>query len=229
MLMADIFALMLSGAGRLGLGMLFLLGFLLTVPATAQIRVTGSVSEADTGKPIPGASIMVKRTGRGVVANSDGDFGLNALNTDTLVFRSVGFKTQRMPLGGSGLSQLIIHIRLERDNIQLGEVRVQEGRPDRAAINRALRNVRRPSTAPTSAVKRPPAPKPLFKVDSTAPKAPTPTLANPASLLYDQFSKEGKQRRKMEEIEHRAQVEKFLLERRKYNKNFQDNTGYEVD
>ncbi|WP_303312610.1 carboxypeptidase-like regulatory domain-containing protein [Hymenobacter sp. BT730] len=209
--------------------MLLFLGLWLTVPAAAQIRVTGSVSEAATGKVIPGASVMVQRTGRGVLANNEGDFGLNALNTDTLVFRSVGFKTQRMPLGGSGLSQLIIHIKLERDNIQLGEVRVQEGRPDRAAINRALRNVRRPSTAPASAVKRPPAPKPLFKVDSAAPTAPKPTLANPASLLYDQFSREGKERRKMEEIEARDQAEKAVQKQRVYNRNFLVNEGYEPD
>lgn len=195
--------------------------------ATAQVRVTGSVSDASTRKPIPGASIVVQRTSTGVVANFDGDFSITAAPTDTLIFRAVGFKAQRMPLGGTGLSQLIVQIKLRQDTVQLGEVRVTEGRPDRAAINKALRNIRRPSTAPTSAVKRPPAPKPLFPVDSTAPKAPTPTLASPVSLIYEQFSREGKQRQKMMEIQAQENAEKARQARQKYNKNFKDNRGYE--
>lgn len=195
--------------------------------ATAQVRVTGSVSDASTRKPIPGASVVVQRTRMGVIANFEGDFSISAASTDTLIFRAVGFKAQRMPLGGTGLSQLIVQIKLRQDTVLLGEVRVTEGRPDRAAINKALRNIRRPSTAPTSAVKRPPAPKPLFAVDSAAPKAPTPSLASPVSLIYEQFSREGKQRQKMMEIQAQENAEKARQARQKYNKNFKDNRGYE--
>ncbi|UYZ61553.1 carboxypeptidase-like regulatory domain-containing protein [Hymenobacter weizhouensis] len=195
--------------------------------AAAQVRVTGSVSEAATRRPVPGASVVVQRTGRGVVASPEGEFDVTAASTDTLLFRAVGFKAQRLPLGGTGLSQLIVQIRLQPDTVRLSEVRVQEGRPDRATINRALRNIKRPSTAPASAAKRPPAPKPLFPVDSTAPKAPTPTLQSPVSLLYDQFSREGKERRKMEEIRAQEAAEKARQARQRYNKNFKDNRGYE--
>lgn len=195
--------------------------------ATAQVRVTGSISDASTRKAIPGASVFIQRTRLGVVANQEGDFSIQAASTDTLIFRAVGFKAQRLPLGGAGLSQLIVQIKLQQDTVMLGEVRVTEGRPDRATINRALRNIKRPSTAPKSYVKRPPAPKPMFPVDSAAPKAPTPTLASPVSLLYEQFSREGKQRRKMEEIQAAEAAEKARQTRRQYNTNFRDNRGYE--
>ncbi|MCA8832700.1 carboxypeptidase-like regulatory domain-containing protein [Hymenobacter pini] len=202
---------------------------LMAALVTAQVRVTGSISDGASRRPIPGATVLVQRTRAGVVANKDGDFNITANSSDTLVFRAVGFKAQRLPLGGTGLSQLIVQIKLQQDTVQLGEVRVTEGRPDRATINRALRNIKRPSTAPTSAVKRPPAPKPLFPVDSAAPKAPVPTLASPVSLLYEQFSREGKQRRKMEEINREEAAEKARQVQRRYNKNFKDNTGYEVE
>ncbi|HEX8429334.1 carboxypeptidase-like regulatory domain-containing protein [Hymenobacter sp.] len=210
--------------GRWLLG--WLLFLLLPLGAAAQVRVTGSVAEAGTGRSVPGAAVLVQRSGRGVIANNEGDFRIEVQNTDTLVFRAVGFKTRRFPMGGTGLSQLVIQVSLMRDSVMLGEVRVTEGRPDRAAINRALRNMKRPNTAPTSAVKRPPAPKPLFKVDSTAPAAPTPTLASPVSLIYDQFSRAGKERRKMEEIQAAEAAEKARKARQKYNKNFKDNRGY---
>ncbi|WP_426490400.1 carboxypeptidase-like regulatory domain-containing protein [Hymenobacter sp. 102] len=212
---------------------LLLLPLLLVVGLVqAQVRVTGTVTDAVSRRPIPGATVLLQRTRTGIMATNEGDFSITAKNTDTLVFRAVGHKPQRLLLAGTGLSQLIVQIRLQQDTVQLGEVRITEGRPDRATINRALRNIKRPSTAPTSAVKRPPAPKPLFPVDSAAPKAPVPTLASPVSLLYEQFSREGKQRRKMEEINQQEAAAKAAeldrQNRRRYNKNFKDNTGYEV-
>jgi len=118
-------------------------------------------------------------------------------------------------------------VQLVRDSVRLDEVRVTGDRPDRALINRALRNIKRPVPPPTSGVRRPPKPKPLFAVDSTAPRKPVPTIASPVSLLYDQFSREGKQRRKMEAIEAELKAERARKARAQYNKAFRDNRGYE--
>jgi len=201
---------------------------LLAGPAWAQVRVSGTVSGADTRKPVPGATVQVQRTRRGVVSSATGEFSVEALPTDTLLFRALGYKTQRLPLGNTGLSQLIVRIQLVRDSVQLGEVQVTGDRPDRAIINRALRNVKRPKPPVVSQVKRPPKPKPLFAVDSTAPPAvPPPTLASPISLLYEEFSRAGKERKKMAEILEAEKAEKARQERAKYNKAFKDNKGYE--
>ncbi|MCB2409674.1 carboxypeptidase-like regulatory domain-containing protein [Hymenobacter lucidus] len=207
--------------------MFLLTGLLLWAGGTlAQVRVSGTISGAKDRKAIAGAAVFVQGTNRGTVANNEGDFSITVSNTDTLLFRAVGFKPQRLPLDRTGLNQIIVQIYMVRDSIQLGEVRIQEGRPDRADINRALRNVRRP-TPPPNAVRRPPPPKPLFPVDTIAPRAPVPTLASPISLIYDQFSREGQQRRKMEEIQAQQKAIQAEKERQKYNKNFKDNTGYE--
>ena len=203
----------------------------LGVRAQAQgpntVRISGSVAEARSRLPIPGATVQVQRTRRGVVSGTTGEFSIDALPTDTVLFRALGFKTQRMALGGTGLSQMVVRIQLVRDSVQLGNVQVTADRPDRAIINRALRNIKRPKPPVVSGVKRPPKPKPLFAVDSTAPKAPVPTIASPVSLLYDQFSREGKQRRKMEEIEAEQRAEKARKKKAEYNKAFKDNRGYE--
>ena len=195
--------------------------------APATVRVSGSVAAADTRQPVPGATVQVQRTRRGTVTTATGDFGLDALPTDTILFRALGYKVQRLPLGGIGLSQLVVRIQLVRDSVRLAEVQVTADRPDRAIINRALRNIKRPVPPVTSGAKRPPRPKPLFAVDSTAPKKPVPTIQSPVSLIYDQFSREGKQRRKMEEIESRLKAEKARKAREQYNKAFRDNRGYE--
>lgn len=211
------------------LGLLAVL-LLLASPARAQVepvRVSGSVAEARTRLPIPGATVQVQRTRRGVVSSTTGEFSIDALPTDTVLFRALGYKPQRLALGGTGLSQMVVRILLVRDSVQLGNVQVTADRPDRAIINRALRNIKRPAPPVVSGAKRPPKPKPLFAVDSTAPKAPVPTIASPISLIYDQFSREGKQRRKMEEIEAEQKAEKARKARAQYNKAFKDNRGYE--
>ena len=209
------------------LSALLLLGLLGRAAQAQTIRVSGSVSAAATRQPVPGATVQVQRTRRGLPASATGDFSIEALSTDTLLFRAIGFKSQRLPLGGTGLSALIVQIRLVRDSVQLGEVRVSGDRPDRAAINRALRNLRRPAPPVVSQVKRPPKPKPLFAVDSSAPKAPVPTLMSPVSLLYEQFSRAGRERRKMEEILAADRAEKARQAQAKYNQAFKDNKGYE--
>ena len=191
------------------------------------MRVSGSVAEARTRLPVPGATVQVQRTRRGVVTSTTGEFSIDALPTDTVLFRALGFKTQRLALGGTGLTQLVVRIQLVRDSVRLGNVQVVSDRPDRAIINRALRNMKRPAPPVVSGAKRPPKPKPLFAVDSTAPKAPVSTIANPVSFIYDQFSREGKQRRKMEEIEAEQKAEKARKARAQYNKAFRDNRGYE--
>lgn len=212
-----------------GLGLLAALWLLVGVAhaqAPQLVRISGSLSEARSRLPIPGATVKVLRTSRGVVTSTTGDFSVDALPTDTILFRALGYKPQQMPLGGTGLSQLVVRIQLVRDSVRLGEVQVTADRPDRAIINRALRNMKRPVHPVVSGVKRPPKPKPLFAVDSTAPKKPVPTIASPVSLLYDQFSREGKQRRKMEVIEAGLRAEKARKAREDYNKAFLDNRGY---
>lgn len=192
------------------------------------VRVSGTVSVAGSKQPIPGASIQIQRTRAGVAANAEGNFLITALSTDTLLFRAIGYKPHRLVLGGTALSQLVVQMALVRDSVQLGEVRVSADRPDRASINRALRNIRRPTPPVVKIPKRGPKPKPLFAVDSTAPKAEAPTISGSnVDWLYEQFSREGKQRRKVEQLKARDAAEEAQKRRAEYNKAFRDNRGYE--
>ena len=192
------------------------------------VRVSGRVSAAENKQPIPGATVQIRRTRQGLAAGAEGDFFIIALPTDTLVFRAVGYKPHRVALSGTTLTQLVLQVRLVRDSVQLGAVRVTADRPDRAIINRALRNMKRPAPPVVKVPKRAPKPKPLFAVDSTAPKPEAPTISGSnVDWLYDQFSRQGKERRKVEELKARDAAEKARQKRAEYNKAFRDNRGYE--
>ena len=192
------------------------------------VRISGAVLAAESREPIPGATVQVQRTRRGLAADAQGQFLITALSSDTLLFRAVGYKPHRLLLGGTTLSQLVVQVKLVRDSVQLGEVRVTADRPDRAAINRALRNMKRPTPPVTKIPKRAPKPKPLFAVDSTAPRPEAPTISGSnVDWLYDQFSRQGKERRKVEQLKARDAAEEAAKRRAEYNKAFRDNRGYQ--
>jgi len=95
-------------------------------------------------------------------------------------------------------------------------------RPSPEMIQRALRNMKQEQA---SQVKRlghipglePPAPG----------QAPPPSVVSPMSLMYDLLSKEGKERRKLQELLKQQALEQQQQEKQDYNKFFKDNTGYQ--
>lgn len=91
---------------------------LLTFAAFAQKRVTGTVKDNETNAGLPGVSILVKGTTRGTVTDADGKYSIEASEGATLVFSSVGYVTQEIAVGGSG----VIDIILVADIKTLGEI-----------------------------------------------------------------------------------------------------------
>ena len=82
---------------------LFLAGLLLvgTQLAWAQtVRVSGTVTGADDGMPLPGVSVVVKGTTTGTATDMDGKYSLSVPENATLVFSYIGYATQEVALAG---------------------------------------------------------------------------------------------------------------------------------
>ena len=82
-----------------------------------QSVVNGTVTDGD-GIPLPGASVVVKGTRNGAVADFDGNYTIEAPSDAVLVFSYVGYKTMEIPIGG----QSTINASLPIDAGQLDEV-----------------------------------------------------------------------------------------------------------
>ncbi|MEE9462020.1 MAG: carboxypeptidase-like regulatory domain-containing protein, partial [Bacteroidales bacterium] len=82
-----------------------------------DIQVSGTVTDAG-GMPLPGVSIVVKGTTTGTASNVDGNFELPVPSGATLVFSSVGMKSQEIAVG----SQTTIDVVLVFDIVGLDEV-----------------------------------------------------------------------------------------------------------
>jgi hypothetical protein len=162
--------------------------------AQTTYKLTGTVRHAQTRQPLESVTVLKKANNRGTITNAAGAFAILVQPNDTVIIRAVGFKTEQYLVHPRTQSDLNIDILLEEGSLELPEVKVVGGL-DYEKVNRALRNMKK-APPPKVAVKPPP-PKPLYKEKKSEPVAPT--LENPASLLYEQFSKEGKDRRKVAE------------------------------
>ena len=75
-----------------------LLGLLTLQLGWVQTNITGTVLD-ETGAPLPGATVVVDGTTRGVATDFDGNFSIQASQGDILVFTYVGYAKQRLNVG----------------------------------------------------------------------------------------------------------------------------------
>ena len=85
-----------------------------------QQSITGTVTDASTGRVIAGVTISVKGSSTSVSTGADGKFSIQASGNATLVFRSIGYTNLEVPVNGRS----IINTALESDDKQIEEVQV---------------------------------------------------------------------------------------------------------
>jgi TonB-linked SusC/RagA family outer membrane protein len=83
-------------------------------------QITGTVTSADDGIPIPGVSVVVKGTTSGTTTDIEGNFSLTIPENETLIFSFVGMKTKEIIVGDAS----IYNIQLQSDVIGVDEVMV---------------------------------------------------------------------------------------------------------
>ena len=95
-----------------------LLAFVVQALSAQEKTVTGTVTAAVDGEPLPGVSILAKGTLNGTQSDFDGNFSITVDETATLVFSSIGFKTSEIAVAG----QTTIDVAMDEDVAQLDEV-----------------------------------------------------------------------------------------------------------
>ena len=105
----------------------------------AQQRITGQVTAAGTGEPIPGVQIVVQGTGIGVVTNAEGRYVITPrAPTGTLIFTALGYGTKSLPFDG----QTVVNAQLGVTAMALQEIVVMGyGQKTRANVTEAIATV----------------------------------------------------------------------------------------
>lgn len=100
--------------------------------------VSGTVVDASTGGPIPGANVIVEGTSRGVVTDFNGIYVIEAAPDETLLFSFVGFVTQSVDVGDENT----INVVLAPDEAALEEVVVVAfGKQKKVSVTGAISTI----------------------------------------------------------------------------------------
>jgi Ca-activated chloride channel homolog len=84
-----------------------------------ELRVTGTIFNADDGMPLPGVNIIEKKTSNGVVSDVDGKYEIVVKSSSSvLVFSAVGFTKAEIMVG----TQSVIDVQMQLDMTSLQEV-----------------------------------------------------------------------------------------------------------
>lgn len=81
-------------------------------------KIIGVVTDSKTGETLPGVSIRVKGTTKGITSDSDGKFEISADNTDVLVFTFIGYTSKEIKVGKSK----VMSVTLSDETTQLADV-----------------------------------------------------------------------------------------------------------
>ncbi|MCQ0110504.1 SusC/RagA family TonB-linked outer membrane protein [Zhouia amylolytica] len=92
--------------------------FFLNLAIGQERDISGTVVDAETKVPIPGASVMIKNTTVGVATDFDGKFSIKAKSGDVLEISYLGYKTQELSIG----NQSNFNVQLQSDAAELDEV-----------------------------------------------------------------------------------------------------------
>ena len=84
------------------------------------VTVSGVVTSADDGLPLPGVSVVIQGTTQGTSTDLDGNYSIDVQNGQTLLFTSIGFKDQLFPISAN--SPRTIDVAMETDAVMLEEV-----------------------------------------------------------------------------------------------------------
>jgi len=99
--------------------MILLMGTSVVMGQSNQRTVSGTVTSSDDGTPLPGVSIILKGTVRGVTTDFDGNYSIEVPNGDAiLVFSYLGFEAQETPVD----NRSTVNVALLEDAEALDEV-----------------------------------------------------------------------------------------------------------
>ncbi len=82
------------------------------------INITGQISTKEDNSNLPGVSVAVKGTSKGVTTDVDGKYKISVNKGDALLFSFIGFSSQTVIVG----NQSVINLQLKADPSQLEEV-----------------------------------------------------------------------------------------------------------
>ncbi len=190
---------------------ILLLAFIFFIPADgiSQENRPGAVADGQTLEPLPAATIKNLTRRVAVISSERGEFRITALPGDTLQVSYIGYFPHQLTVPDTGAA---ITIMLRKQIKRLDELTVtgKSGKPPKAG-----------SSPPAGRILFEGAPELMGKELGDfgrmgydyATLEPKMSVKGPISLLYDQFSREGKARRKLRRLLEADRIQAIYRQR----------------
>ncbi|BDD01100.1 carboxypeptidase-like regulatory domain-containing protein [Persicobacter psychrovividus] len=186
-----------------------LLLFFGQLPAFCQDNpvLHGKIFTQKDHQPIPFVSIIIKNKNLGGASDTEGRFNIKVSAQDTLIFSAVGYKKTPITISDQMISSGILQVRMAEDSLMLENVNVYSN-GNQPRVYRAKAND--PYYIPGIGMQKKPKKKPGLQ----APKDPNVAdyalgmISNPLSTIQNAFSKEAKEKRKMQHVLYQEAVKK---------------------
>jgi hypothetical protein len=147
-----------------------------TVSAQTPVKIEGQIYDPETKLDIPQVMIINKRTNVGAFSDNEGKFIIKALQTDTIVLSSLGYKIKKICLKDSLIkTTYYLTIALDKIYFTLKEVNIYPVR----SLNEIERDLNKVGIRKTISVEG---------IDA---------IQSPITYLYERFSKFGKSKQKV--------------------------------
>ncbi len=183
-----------------------LLLFIFSLRVSGQDKsLYGKVLTSESNKGMPGVNITNKRTGYVVATNETGDFYIRATKGDSIIVTSIGYNRVGIKWDGENKEPVIY---LKQSAFTLNEIVVKEKRPENLyeEIQDFLKNPNDSKVIKRQIMRN------MLNPSTTL----GPGIGVSIDALYDMFSKEGKNKRKLADMQF-EDTKKFYADLR-YNK-----------
>src|SRR5215813_1548595 len=72
--------------------------------------LTGKLTSADEGTPLPGVNIVVKGSTTGTTSDADGSFSISVNEGDVLIVSFIGYVTKEIPVGTESSISIVMNL-----------------------------------------------------------------------------------------------------------------------
>ncbi|MDD4149488.1 MAG: carboxypeptidase-like regulatory domain-containing protein [Bacteroidales bacterium] len=183
------------------------------IKMTDRVIVAGFVFEETTGEALPYVNVFIQKTRRGTITDTDGYFILSATINDTITFSSLGYDRKYVVLTDSAADNM-------KPLVVFLDTRIYEiNSIDIIALRRykqlkyEITNMRLPDDDYVNAARNFPFRPADIDYYSRVNAPGFGLVFSPISALYDMFSKEGKERQKLEELQQADLLNNIIEEK----------------
>lgn len=159
-----------------------------------KFTISGIVYEEDSLSPMPFVNLINSRNGNGTISDFNGHFSIIAQNSDTLIFSYLGFARKKIPVALiknlTDSTKRSLRVVMKRIMVSLSPATVIATRIKPNEIDYMKRYVRQNAT--------------LKNINA---------IESPITALYQQFSRKGREQRKLQEIFQRILIEEEVAKK----------------